>query len=572
MPAREAVFAATGPRTGEGLEGFLGRPVREILARIAGISDRDWQRAEEHARSTGRNPPRPELALVELGLISPDILAKALAARWGLPYSDLEGVVPRPEALALVGPDVLRTGLVLPLEATDSTLRVAIADPERLDLRDRLHRDAGTRRLELVVSTEEKIRTCLATLDRPAEEETLADLSGSEDPSEDLANAPPVVRLVGEIINQAIARGASDVHIGVWDTAPEVRYRIDGHLRHVMYIPHRMFRGVISRIKVLSRLDIAEHRFPQDGECKWSDPRGRRWDLRVTTLPGRKAEHVAIRIFGHTASPDLARLGFDGELLCKLEELCSVRSGIILVTGPTGSGKSTTLATMLSRIQQIRPEDAIYTVEDPVEILVPGAIQIQVIPKAGLTFPRVLRSLLRADPDVIEIGEIRDQETAEIAIRAALTGHLVLSTLHTNDAPTAVTRLLDMGIESYLLRDTLRGVLAQRLVRRVCERCGVEVELSDEEGTIVPGLSVRRERRGTGCPACHGGYRGRMAIAELLTVTPEIAELVGERAPAREIRRRSGMRSMAEDGARKVMLGLTTVEEVRRAVAIETAA
>jgi len=572
-PGQRAQQPAAGPTDAPpDPAALLGRPIREILEAIAGISGADWERAEQHEQAQRRSPPRPEWALVELGLVDPALLARAKAARWGLRYVTLDGASPDPSALEALSAETLRTGLALPLEATDQRLLVAVADPDRLDVRDQLVQDAGTRRLELVVASAPEIRSRVVVAGDVAEPVPAAPTAEAEDDAQDLINAPPVVRLVAEILNRAIAQGASDVHVGNWGGAPEARYRIDGGLRPVMPIPPRLYRGVISRLKVLARLDIAEHRLPQDGEISWVAPGGRRWDLRVATLPARRGEHVAVRIFGHSVGTDLADLGFSGEVLAALEALVRTPNGIILVTGPTGSGKSTTLATMLRRIQQLRPEEAIYTVEDPVEIQIPGAVQIQVLPKAGLTFPKVLRTLLRADPDVVEIGEIRDGETAQIAVQAALTGHLVLSTLHTNDAPGAVTRLVDMGVEAFLLRDVLRAVLAQRLVRRVCPRCAVTRDLSPAEGYLAPGVVATRERRGAGCPACHGGYRGRVAIAELLAVTPQIAELIGAGAGARQIRESARMRSLAQDGADKIAAGLTTVAEVRRATTLDAGA
>jgi type II secretory ATPase GspE/PulE/Tfp pilus assembly ATPase PilB-like protein len=551
------------------LTALLGRPIREILAEMAGISERDWRQAQEYEQAQRRNPPRPEWALVELGLLDPALLARAQAARWGLRYVSLDGAVPDPSALEAVSAETLGSGLVLPLEVSDRRLLVAIADPDRLDVRDRLVQDAGPRRLELVVASAAEIRSRVVVAGDGADAPASAAVE-AEDDAPDLVNAPPVVRLVAEALNRAIAQGASDIHLGDWGDGPEARYRLDGRLRPALPIPPRLYRGVVSRLKVLAKLDIAEHRLPQDGEISWAAPTGRRWDLRVATLPARRGEHVVVRIFGHSVGTDLADLGFSGEVLAALEALVHTPHGIILVTGPTGSGKSTTLATMLRRIQQLRPDDAIYTVEDPVEIQIPGAVQVQVLPKAGLTFPKVLRTLLRADPDVVEIGEIRDSETAQIAVQAALTGHLVLSTLHTNDAPGAVVRLVDMGVQAWLLREVLRAVLAQRLVRRVCRRCSTVVELSGADGYLAPGVVVAREHRGAGCPACHGGYRGRVAIAELLVLTPQIAELVGGGGGVRQIREAARMRSLVHDGADKIARGLTTVAEVRRVTALDT--
>lgn len=540
-------------------EDLLGRSVREILARWGIITETDWELASR------RNSESPEEALVELGIIGHGDLARARAARWGLPYADLDGYSPSREALDLVDPEILATGQVLPLEARDGSVLVAIADPDVWQLRDALIRSVQPRRLELVVAPAPDIQARLITIEEAEEE-----VQVSEQEARQLMEAPPVVRLVDQMISRAIAEGASDVHIGNWGNGFEARYRIDGQLAHAFLIPRKLFPGVISRLKVLANLDIAEHRIPQDGEIPWPSRQNRKWDLRIVVMPAKRSEHAVIRIFGREVGTDLASLGFEGEILEELDRLTHVPNGIILATGPTGSGKTTTLATMIRRIQQLRPHDAIYTVEDPVETVVPGTTPIQVNPKAGLTFARVLRSLLRADPDVILVGEIRDGETAQIAVQAALTGHLVLSTLHTNDAPGAVPRLLNMGIEPYLLADVLRAVIAQRLVRRTCERCGQWIDLPPEDGRIAPGLVAAREKRGMGCSACHGGYRGRIAIAEMLVITPQLADLITRGATAVQLRSASGMRSMAEDGYAKILRGITTAQEVRRVVNVST--
>jgi type IV pilus assembly protein PilB len=544
-------------------EDLLGRSVREILTAWGMISDADWERAEQ------KSPQFPEEALVELGLVSQADLARARAARWGLPYTDLDGARPSKEAMAIFqDSDVLSTGLVLPLDATADSVLVAISNPDVWAVRDALVRLAAPRRVDLVVAPAPDIQARLVTAEEEGEEPQVSDQEARQ-----LMEAPPVVRLVDQIINRAIAEGASDIHIGNWGAGYEVKYRIDGQLRHVATVPRKLFPGVISRLKVLANLDIAEHRLPQDGEIPWPSRQNRKWDLRIATVASKRAEHAVVRIFGREVGTDLASLGFSGDILEALDRLTHVPNGIILATGPTGSGKTTTLATMVRRIRELRPHDAIYTVEDPVENTIPGAVQIPVNPKAGVTFGRVLRSLLRADPDVILIGEIRDTETAQIAVQAALTGHLVLSTLHTNDAPSAVARLVDLKVEPYLIADTLRAVIAQRLVRKVCTRCGEWVDLSPEEGKLAPGLIVPRERRGRGCSACHGGYRGRTAIAELLVVTPRISSMIASgRVVAVELREASGMASMLEDGFGKVVTGITTVEEVRRVAIATTAA
>jgi general secretion pathway protein E len=384
------------------------------------------------------------------------------------------------------------------------------------------------------------------------------------------ASEAPIIRLVNYIIARGIERGASDIHLEPYEKALHVRYRIDGILEDVESPPKRLQTAMISRVKIMARLNIAESRLPQDGRVKLRIG-GQEIDFRVSTVPTLFGESVVIRILDQSAVPlNLERLGFPAEALVRFRQMASVPHGMILVTGPTGSGKTTTLYGTLQEIRSA--ERKIITIEDPVEYQIAGVNQIQVKPQIGLTFASGLRSIVRQDPDVILVGEIRDRETAEIAVHSALTGHLVLSTLHTNDAAGAVTRLLEMGVEEYLLPSSLIGVLAQRLVRTICEKCSAPREISQafreeilrETGFVAEGDLCL----GKGCDACGGtGYRGRMGIFELLPVDEEIKDLILARADAGAIRARAvarGMVLLREDGWDKTRRGIVTIEEVLR--------
>jgi general secretion pathway protein E len=385
-----------------------------------------------------------------------------------------------------------------------------------------------------------------------------------------VASEAPIIRLVNFILARAIERGASDIHIEPYEKSLRVRYRIDGVLEDVEAPPRRFQTAVVSRIKIMSRLNIAENRLPQDGRIKLRIG-GQEVDFRVSTVPTLYGESVVIRILDQSSVPlNMETLGFPSDTLGAFRPMVSMPYGMVLVTGPTGSGKTTTL---YAALQEIRSgERKIITIEDPVEYQIPGVIQIQVKPQIGLTFASGLRSIVRQDPDVILVGEIRDRETAEIAIHSALTGHLVLSTLHTNDAAGGVTRLLEMGVEEYLLPSCLMGILAPRLVRTICGKCSVPREISRalrEEVVRETGSFPEGELRiGQGCEACGGtGYRGRAGIFELLPVTEGVKDLILSRADAGAIRSKAmseGMRLLRDDGWEKVRRGVTTIEEVLR--------
>jgi general secretion pathway protein E len=384
----------------------------------------------------------------------------------------------------------------------------------------------------------------------------------------DLASEAPVIRLVNMLINRAVESRASDIHIEPFESELKVRYRIDGVLHDVETPPRRLQAAIVSRIKIMSKLNIAERRLPQDGRIKLR-MMGKEIDLRVSTLPTLYGESVVLRILDRSSiSVKLETLGFPEDTLKEFEAIIERPYGMILVTGPTGSGKTTTLYGALDKINS--PDKKIITIEDPVEYQLFGVNQIHVKPSIGLTFAAGLRSIVRQDPDVIMVGEIRDAETAEIAIQSALTGHLVFSTLHTNDAAGAVARLLEMGVESYLLASSLLGVLAQRLVRRVCRKCMEPAEMPPELWREIGGREGEPMRAviGRGCEECAGtGYRGRAGIYEFLPVTDQIKPLILERASAGAIKEsavQQGMRTLRDDGWRSVRAGMTTVAEVVR--------
>jgi len=378
----------------------------------------------------------------------------------------------------------------------------------------------------------------------------------------DLASEAPVIRAVNSMIAEAVEKRASDIHLEPFEKEFRIRYRIDGVLQEQPPPPREMKAAVVSRVKLMAKLNIAERRLPQDGRIK-TKTLGREVDLRVSTLPTLYGESVVMRLLDRSAGDfyDLGRLGFDEKMLARMRHYTSLPHGIFLVTGPTGSGKSTTLYSALKRINQT--DKKIITIEDPVEYQMDGINQIHVNPQIGLTFATGLRHIVRQDPDVIMVGEIRDRETADVAIRAALTGHFVYSTLHTNDAPSAITRLTDMGVENYLIVSSLTAVLAQRLVRTICRECRrADETLVNPWGDRVPSF------RGAGCEICFGtGYRGRVGIFEMMEVSEELRRLIMENRDASvltEAARRGGMRTLREDGWAKIAAGTTTADEVLR--------
>jgi len=521
--------------------------------------------------------------LVGRKLLSDAQIVEAVAARFRFRVAG--DVVPDTSAQTIVSEQLVRRFNVLPLHLTDSYLEVATANPFDIDAEKMLAFASGRevrmllaspssirRGIEAMFPSEDEVTKLLGGLESDAYVQQLEDDS-DEGASADEASHAPIIRLVDMMLADGIASRASDIHVEPVEGGVVVRYRIDGVLRQVMKIPRSAGLPLISRIKIMSGLDIADRRRPQDGRARVA-VNGSPVDLRVSTLPASGGEKVVIRILNTKATVlTLESLGMSEDERTTIQRLLDNKEGIILVTGPTGSGKTTTLYSALRLVQNEGVN--IVTVEDPVEYkLGENIVQVQVQEKAGLTFASALRSILRQDPDVVLVGEIRDGETAQVAVQASLTGHLVLSTLHTNDAPNAVTRLVDMGIESYKLATALRGVLAQRLMRRLCPAC------REPAGEEIPERLRRYIPRGTplfravGCPECAmTGYRGRFCIVEVLTMNAEIERLIGAGAPAdriAEAARANGMRSLWWSGLRHVLSGETAIDELLRVVDVPT--
>jgi type IV pilus assembly protein PilB len=526
-------------------------------------------------------------ALVAEGFAASEGVARMLAARHHMPLVDLALTGVERQATDLIPLHVLERLVAIPYAVKDDSLRVAIADPADLHAIDEL-RLASRQQIELAVASREDILTELRRLSRAseafgaraalAEEEAL--LEQEEEDADDLEaedgiSEAPLVRLVNSIIFQAAEDGASDVHFEPQEDALAVRLRIDGVLHEVQRIPKRMMAGVTTRLKVLAKLDIAERRKPQDGRISLNAAAaGRMLDIRVATLPTVEGESVVMRLLDKSKRPPtLEELGLSDEMRQTLEEVVSRPTGALLVTGPTGSGKSTTLYAALAEINN--PEINIITVEDPVEYRLGGINQVQINQRAGLTFAAALRSILRSDPDVVMVGEIRDPETAKISIEAALTGHFVLSTLHTNDAPGALTRLNEMGVEPFLTGSAVTGVLAQRLARKLCTHCCEMYTPSVEElikARVSPDVAAQADGmvfyRKKGCPRCNQtGYKGRIGIFQLLAMSETLETLAATKASREELERAAmeeGMRTLWDDGIAKVAAGLTSIEELAR--------
>jgi type IV pilus assembly protein PilB len=525
-------------------------------------------------------------ALVEQNVASSEGLAKTLAARYQMPLVDLALTGVADDASSEIALHVLERLVAIPYALDNGTLRVAVADPGNIQGIDEL-RLATRHPLDIGVASREDILAEIRRLARASEafgaraavEEELA-LEEEEEEADDLEvddgiSDAPLVRLVNSVIFQAAEDGASDVHFEPQEDALLVRFRVDGVLQEVQRIPKRMMAGVVTRLKVLAKLDIAERRKPQDGRISLNAAAaGRMLDVRVATLPTVEGESIVMRLLDKSKrAPTLEELGMSDEMRTQLEQLIRKPTGALLVTGPTGSGKSTTLYAALTDIN--RPEINIITVEDPVEYRLQGVNQVQINIKAGLTFAAALRSILRSDPDVVMVGEIRDGETAKISIEAALTGHLVLSTLHTNDAPQALTRLNEMGVEPFLTGAAVSAVLAQRLARKLCTHCCemytpntdelLKARVSPEVAAASDGMVFYRKK---GCPRCNQtGYKGRIGIYQLLTMSEQLESLAVTKASREEIERAAigeGMRTLWDDGLAKVAAGLTSIEELAR--------
>ncbi len=524
-------------------------------------------------------------ALADEGVAHADGIAAALARRYSLPFVELGGSALPMDATSSIPVTTLQRAEAIPVALVGDRLQVAIADPGNIHAIDELR--LSTRyALDLRVGVRDDILHEIEKLARNAElnetQSVLDEITVVEDEEDDLevddgVSEAPLVRLVNSIIMQAAGDGASDIHFAPQEDCLVVRVRVDGVLTEVQRIPKKMANGVTTRLKVLAKLDIAERRKPQDGRMSLNARSvGRLLDIRLAVLPTVDGEQVVMRLIDKSRNmPTLESLGLSETMRARIGEIIRKPTGALLVTGPTGSGKSTTLYAALSEIN--RPEINIITVEDPVELRVPGVNQIQINIKAGLSFSGALRTILRSDPDVIMVGEIRDTETAKISIESALTGHFVLSTLHTNDAPGAVTRLNEMGVEPFLTGSAVSAVLAQRLARKLCANCCEMYMPSVEEllaARITPEIAAQREGmvlyRKVGCPRCNRtGYRGRIGIFQLLIMNDELEMLAASGASRDELERVAavnGMRSLWDDGIAKVSAGLTSIEELARVV------
>ena len=536
----------------------------EILIDRGKIQTEDLERALELQLERGDKLGK---IMVDMGLIAQRDMLAALSDQLGVPLIAIEGAAP-PSAPELEGLShrFLRQCRAYPTALTGNVLTVAMADPLDFETVGAIRAFSGLD-IRTALAGEQDILDAIerhyGESDRPAfAEGDDADATADLEHLRDMASEAPVIRLVNAMIGDAVEKRASDIHIEPFEKEFRVRFRIDGVLFNQEPPPRELKAAIISRLKLMAKLNIAERRLPQDGRIKIK-VLGREVDLRVSTLPTLYGESVVMRLLDRSTGDfyDLRRLGFDNRMFARMEHFTSLPHGIFLVTGPTGSGKSTTLYSALKRINV--PDRKIITIEDPVEYQMDGINQIHVNPTIGLTFAAGLRHIVRQDPDVIMVGEIRDRETADIAIRAALTGHLVFSTLHTNDAPSAITRLTDMGVERYLITSSLVAVLAQRLVRVICAHC------KQPSGTALsPDGEIVDTWRGAGCTECGGrGYSSRMGIFEMMEVNDEIRKMVinGDDAGVMtRAARRNGMRNLREDGWLKVQQGVTTVDEILR--------
>ncbi|MDD2876663.1 MAG: GspE/PulE family protein [Acidiphilium sp.] len=503
-------------------------------------------------------------ALVQLGLIGERSLAQAYAAMLSLRLLGAADYPQAPILPARLRPRFLRDARTLPIAIEDGVLHLAMVDPERAFIREAIEAATGLA-TSIAIAVPIDLDAALARLYPDAEASTPE--AEAEEPSEadaerlkDMASEAPVIRLVNQVIARAVETQASDIHIEPEEDRLRIRYRYDGALVEAETQPVSMAPAIISRIKIMARLDIAERRLPQDGRIKLA-VRGHEVDFRVSSIPSLHGETISIRVLDRGAVRfDFAALGLDPAIVTQFREALASRNGIVLVTGPTGSGKTTTLYTALASLDGVARN--ITTIEDPIEYQLRGVNQSQVKPQIGLDFAQLLRALLRQDPDVIMVGEIRDLETAQIAARAALTGHLVLSTLHTNSAAATVTRLRDMGLEPYLIASVLRGVLAQRLIRRLCEDCKRPARIDPtfaRRFEIDDGAMIFHP---VGCASCrHTGYRGRRAIAEFLVPDASIAVLLAEGASEAEIAMAAGMRSLERAAVDAVVAGETSMDE-----------
>jgi type IV pilus assembly protein PilB len=556
----------------------------QLLIAQGSLNEEALARALEYQVQTGNTLLLGE-ALLEMELCSEEQIMQALAAGYEVPYAKVSPRIADPKVIDLLPRDFLDRHTVLPLFKVRDRITLAVNEPANVFLVEEIEQMTGLK-VQIVCSASKDIKSTLEThlpsanvfvIDDIFEEAGQTDLALVPDKAEDIgdlkaiADGSPVIKLVNYLIHSAVREGASDIHIEPDEGVLRVRYRVDGRLYEKLRPPAKMLPAISSRIKIMASLDIAERRLPQDGGIHVLMD-GRPIDLRVSTLAGQHGEKVVIRIIDNrNVLVNLEKLGFSYEMLKQWRQAISVPNGIILVTGPTGSGKSTTLYSVLKELND--DQINICTVEDPVEFNLRLVNQFQVNEKIGFSYAAALRSLLRQDPDVIMVGEIRDAETARIAVQAALTGHLVFSTLHTNDAPTAVTRLLNIGVAPYLISASVEAVLAQRLVRKICTACKQPYDppINIRRAVERSAGSVETFYRGGGCSKCRNtGYAGRIGVYELLVLNDDLRDRITSSPSINELRAilsDSGMTSLRADGMEKVKAGITTVEEVMRVTA-----
>ncbi|MDH7601498.1 MAG: type II secretion system ATPase GspE [Armatimonadota bacterium] len=569
-------------------------PIGEIFVRKGLITRDQLRQALERQKLLKRQESLGDV-LVSMGFITEKDRVMCLGEQWGVPYVELNDLEVDSSVIKLVPQSTARKLKVVPIGRKNGKLTLAMKNPLDIFAIDEVRMVAGVD-VEPAIALEEDILNAISRLYRAeanvseqvsevikefdTEQIDITSVEGYEDDEDnisiehlrELSEEAPVIKLANLIISRAVSDGASDIHIEPARDCVRVRLRIDGILHEIMQIPKKVQPSLISRFKIMAEMDIATKRSPQDGRIS-AVIDGKPYDFRVSTLPSVFGEKVVLRILDKSAiCIGLHKLGLLPETLEKFESLIARTYGIILVTGPTGSGKSTTLYSVLSKLNS--GEKNILTIEDPVEYELPGLTQVQINPRAGLTFAAGLRTMLRQDPDIIMVGEIRDAETATIATEAALTGHLVLSTLHTNDAPGALTRLIDMGIEPFLIASSVIGVMAQRLVRVVCPKCKEQYQPPRDAlkrlGIELDGQSRVTFFRGRGCDYCRGsGYRGRVGVYELMIMNDQIRDLVLRKASAHVIKEaaiESGMKTLREDAIAKILLGQTTLEECLRVI------
>jgi type IV pilus assembly protein PilB len=561
----------------------VAKKIGELLMEEGIVKPEQLKRALEEQQHTGE---RIGAILVKLGFITEDELVEAIARQFHVPAVTPSQLAIPKEVLGLIPLNIVQKYHAIPFGLIGNTLNVALADPgdlfviedvrflTRKTIQVHVARESSIREVIGRYYEDDNFEEVLGLLREEADAQFLESIEESDLTSlEGAAEQAPVVKLVNLILMDAIRKQASDIHLEPYEKMMRVRFRIDGVLYEIMRPPLPMKNAIISRLKIMSRLDIAERRLPQDGRIKLRF-KGREMDFRVSVLPTLFGEKVVLRLLDKASLQlDMTKLGFEEEQLKQFRESIYAPYGMVLVTGPTGSGKTTTLYSALSELNKISQN--ISTAEDPIEYNLIGINQVQVHDAIGLNFASALRSFLRQDPDIIMVGEVRDFETAEVAIKAALTGHLVLSTLHTNDAPSTVNRLLNMGVESFLVASAVNLVLAQRLVRRLCFDCRTKEEIIPE---ALLDLGVREEElknfdcyRGRGCPACsHTGYRGRVALYEVMPMHDEIRELVLLGSSATEIKKAAvnlGMITLRQSGIKKLKRGITSIEEVIRSSA-----